>query len=390
MTTEKLYYADSHLFAFDAQVLSCTQADTSWEVILDKTAFYPLGGGQAADTGTLDTVRVLDTRERGAEIVHLCDGPLTVGSRVAGHIDEQPRLVRMQQHTGEHIVSGILHRIYGCHNTGFHMNDTGIVIDFDAVIPAQRLPEVEAEANRAIWQNIPLHIYTPGPEELALLTYRTKKALPWPVRIVEIPGYDVCACCGTHVTATGEIGLIKLLSAVPCRGGTRIEMAAGMAAFDLVNAVFDQNRQVSRLLSAQITQTAQTAEQMVNAMNDWKYRAGQLERQLFALQAEGLAGMGNCFLFAEDLTPDSLRALTDAAAEKTGGITALFSQGPEGTGYCLSLPGGDLRSLNREMNQALNGRGGGKPNFQQGRVAAGAAEIRKFFLQRGFREAKLQ
>ena len=288
METEKIYYADCHCATFRARVLECSGTEGGFAVTLDRTAFYPLGGGQAADTGTLGGVRVLDTREEGEKIVHLCDGPLTVGSTVDGQIDYEARFVRMQQHTGEHIVSGILHRLYGCHNTGFHMNQTGIVIDFDAVIPAEKLPEIEREANEAIWKNIPLHIWTPGPEELEQVPYRTKRALPWPVRIVEVPGFDICACCGVHVAATGEIGLIKLLSAIPCRGGTRIEMAAGRAAFDLMNAVFDQNRQVSRLLSAQLTQTAQGAEQLLDTL----LRACEREQRLeIPLRGSGAAAL---------------------------------------------------------------------------------------------------
>lgn len=370
-------------------MLECSETEGGFAVTLDRTAFYPLGGGQAADTGTLGSVRVLDTREEGEKIVHLCDSPLTVGSTVDGQIDYEARFVRMQQHTGEHIVSGILHRLYGCHNTGFHMNQTGIVIDFDAVIPAEKLPEIEREANEAIWKNIPLHIWTPGPEALEQVPYRTKRALPWPVRIVEVPGFDICACCGVHVAATGEIGLIKLLSAIPCRGGTRIEMAAGRAAFDLMNAVFDQNRQVSRLLSAQLTQTAQGAEQLLDTLNGWKYRAGALERQLFAYQAAALEGMGDCFFFADGLNPEGLRNLTDQASAKTGGIAAGFSRNENGFHYCLALPGGDLRGLNRELTAALNGRGGGKPNFQQGSVKAEEREIQAFFAGRGFKKGKI-
>ena len=389
METEKLYYADCHLSGFEARVLECGETEGGWAVVLDRTAFYPLGGGQAADTGTLGGVRVLDTRENGEKILHLCDGPLPMGAAVRGTVDYDARFVRMQQHTGEHIVSGILHRLYGCHNTGFHMNQTGIVIDFDAVIPAEKLPEIEREANEAIWKNIPLHIWTPDPEELARLSHRTKRALPWPVRIVEIPGYDVCACCGVHVAATGEIGLIKLLSAIPCRGGTRIEMAAGQAAFDLMNAVFDQNRRVSRLLSAQLTQTAQGAEQLLSTVNAWKYRAGALERQLFAYQAAALAGLGDCWFFADGLDPEGLRSLTDLASGKTGGITAAFSRNETGFHYCMALPGGDLRALNKELTAALSGRGGGKPNFQQGSVRAEKAQIDAFFAGKGFREGKI-
>ena len=385
--TEKLYYKDSHMKTFTAQVTSCEKNDSGWEVTLDATAFYPLGGGQAADTGTLGSVHVLDARERGEDIVHLCDGPLPVGESVEGIIDYAARFLRMQQHSGEHIVSGIIHRRWGWHNVGFHMNLQSIVIDFDGAIPGEALAEIEAEANEAVWRNIPLHIWTPDPEELKTVVYRTKRELPWPVRIVEIPGYDTCACCGTHVAATGEIGLIKLFSAVPCRGGTRIEMACGGAALAILNQAYDQNRQVSQLVSAPTHQTAQVVRQTLDAVEKLKFKQVGLERQLFGCQAEKMTDLGDCFTFQKDLSPDGIRELTDLAAQKTGGITAVFSQNEGGFGYCLALPGGDLRSFNKEMNAALNGRGGGKPFFQQGRLSAEEEAIRAYFLGKGFREA---
>lgn len=384
--TEKLYYQDSHMRTFQAKVLACEKTDSGWEVTLNATAFYPLGGGQAADTGTLGGVRVLDTQERGEDIVHLCDGPLRTGETVEGAIDYAARFLRMQQHSGEHIVSGIIHRRWGWHNVGFHMNLQSTVIDFDGPIPAEALPEIEAEANEAVWRNIPLHIWTPSPEELNILAYRTKRALPWPVRIVEIPGCDTCACCGTHVAATGEIGLIKFFSAVPCRGGTRIEMACGGAALATLNQVYDQNRQVSQLVSAPILQTAQVVRQTLDAMEKLKFRQVGLERQLFSCQAEKMAGKGNCFTFRKNLTPEGLRELTDLATQKTGGMTAVFSRNEGGFGYCLALVGGDLRAFNKEMNAALNGRGGGKPFFQQGRLGAEETAIRAYFLGKGFQE----
>ena len=384
MNTRKLYYEDSHLSRFSARVMSCTPVERGYEIILDATAFYPEGGGQAADTGTLGAVRVLDTRERGEEIIHLCDGPLEPGCAVEGQIDYGARFIRMQQHSGEHIVSGIIHRRYGYHNTGFHMNLERIVIDFDGVIPAEALPAIEREANEAIWQNIPLHIFTPEPEALAVLPYRTKRQLPWPVRIVEIPGYDTCACCGTHVAATGEIGLIKLFSAIPFRGGTRMEMACGRPAYDLMNTVFEQNRQVSRIFSAQITQTGDAARQFADQLSAQKYRVVQLERQIFAATAESLRGKGDILHFAVGLEPGSLRELADAVADTCGGTAALFSGQEDSYSYCLVCRTGDLRQLGREMTAALNGRGGGKPGFQQGKVSAAKAEITVFFRQRGF------
>lgn len=380
MATKKLYYDDSHLAAFSARVVSCEQTAKGFEIILDATAFYPEGGGQAADTGKLDTVSVLDTRERGDEVIHLCDGPLQPGSTVSGRIDDQARFIRMQQHSGEHIVSGILHRRYGCSNTGFHMGQERTVIDFDAPIPAQALPEIEQEANRAIWQNLPVRCWYPSPQELAGLAYRSKKALPWPVRIVEFPGYDCCACCGTHVQATGEIGLIKLFSAVPFRGGTRIEMACGKPALAYLNQVLESGLHAGHVFSVPPEQVGSAADSFSQQLSGQKYRIIELQRRLFASLAADCTGKGDVLLFEENLDSTALRELCDAVAAKCGGRAAVFSgSDTAGYGYCLAVRQGDLRSLGKELNAALNGRGGGKPNFLQGRVNAARTQIEAFF-----------
>ena len=383
MQTRKLYYEDSHLVQFSATVLSCTQVKKGYEVILDATAFYPEGGGQAGDTGALGGVRVLDTRERDDTLVHLCDGALPVGGTVEGAVDYGPRFLRMQQHSGEHIVSGILHRRYGCHNTGFHMGADVITIDFDAVIPAADLPQIEAEANGAVWANLPVRCWYPEPEELAELSYRTKRALPWPVRIVEIPGFDRCACCGTHVQATGEIGLIKLLSVMNFRGGTRMEMACGQQALDLLNTAYSQNKLVSQAFSAQPGETGAAAQRMNELLAQQKYRITSLERRIFAAIAAGYAGKGNVVHFEEGLDGNGVRLLADTVAEVCCGTAAVFS-GTDETGYafCLVTRDGDLRSLGRALTTALHGRGGGKPICQQGRVSASKAEIEDFFAHR--------
>ena len=214
MQTRRLYYEDCHLSRFQARVCSCEETERGFLITLDATAFYPEGGGQACDLGTLGAVHVLDVQEQGEEVIHLCDGPLPVGETVEGQIDYERRFDLMQQHTGEHIISGLVHARYGYHNVGFHMGADVITIDFDGPIPAQALAEIEQEANAALWENIPLHIWYPTPEELPTVDYRTKRALPWPVRIVEIPGYDKCACCGVHTKTTGEVGLVKLFSCI--------------------------------------------------------------------------------------------------------------------------------------------------------------------------------
>jgi len=383
MKTDALYYRDCHMTRFEAEVLSCEKTDRGFEVVLSATAFYPEGGGQAGDTGILGGVRVKDTRERGETVVHLCDASLEVGSIVEGVIDYDQRFDRMQQHSGEHIVSGIIHRRYGYHNTGFHMGSDLVTIDFDGVIPVEDLPSIEAEANRAVWENLPIRCWIPEPGELEGLTYRTKRALPWPVRIVQVPGYDSCACCGVHVKATGEIGLLKLISVVGFRGGTRMEMVCGRWALELLCKVFDQNRQVSQAFSAKILETGEAARRMNDQLARQKYRLVGLEKQMFASIAADYSGKGDTVHFEEGLDNTAVRELADAIAEHCGGMAAVFS-GSDGEGYafCMAAREGDLRQICKAMTQTLNGRGGGKPNFQQGRVQTEKSKILAFFEEK--------
>ena len=383
MKTRKLYYEDSHLRSFSARVLSCEKTEKGFEVILDATAFYPEGGGQAADTGFLNGIRVLDTREQEETVVHLCEASLETGTAVEGVIDWEPRFHRMQQHSGEHIVSGIINRRYGYHNVGFHMGSDIITIDFDGVIPPEALPSIEAEANSALWQNLAVKCWYPSEEELPSVFYRTKRALPWPVRIVEVPGFDSCACCGTHVKATGEIGLIKLFSVMGFRGGTRMEMSCGSSALKLLNNAYEQNRQVSQAFSAKIEETGAAARRMNQVEAALKYRIVGLEKRIFDGIAASYAGKGNVVHFEDGLENTAVRELADAIADVCGGRAAVFSGSDEGGyAFCLVTRQGDLRTLGKEMTQALNGRGGGKPTFQQGRVQAVKAEIEGFFAQR--------
>ncbi len=378
--TEKLYYRDCHLAQFRASVTGCTPTEKGYLVTLDATAFYPEGGGQACDLGTLGGVRVLDVQERDGEILHLCDGALQVGDQVDGAIDDARRFDLMQQHTGEHIVSGIIHRRFGYHNTGFHMGADVTTIDFDGIIPVEALAEIEAEANGALWKDLPVRCWYPSPEELPTVSYRTKRALPWPVRIVEIPGYDCCACCGVHTAATGEVGLIKLFSAVGFRGGTRMELACGRRALDMLNLAFAQNTQVSQAFSAKWTETGAAAAKMNEALAAEKYRAIGLQRRLIAGIAQRYDNCGNVVHFEPGLDAGLLRELADAIAQRCGGIAAVFS-GDDRTGYgfCILARTGDLRPLGKAMTQSLSGRGGGRADAQQGRVNASRTQIETFF-----------
>ena len=232
MNTIALYDSDSHLRAFDAQVLRCEPADGGWAVVLDRTAFFPEGGGQGADHGTLGGVPVRDVQISGGEIVHFTAQPLPVGATVRGELDWARRFRHMQNHSGEHIVSGILHRLYGVDNVGFHLGAADVTIDLNGELTRAQLDDAEVRANAAVTANLPVIAEYPDPARLAVMTYRSKLDLTENIRIVTVETCDVCACCAPHVSRTGEIGVIKLLDAMRHRGGIRIWMAAGSMALE--------------------------------------------------------------------------------------------------------------------------------------------------------------
>lgn len=379
MTTERLYYQSSHITDFPATVTACEPGKKGFEVRLDQTAFYPEGGGQPCDTGTLDAVAVTEVHERDGEVIHYCASPLPVGAKVSGTINWTRRLDLMQQHSGEHIVSGLIHAAYGYDNTGFHIGHDMVTIDLSGELDAGQLLEIETRANKTVWRNEEVRCFYPDAEALAVLPYRSKKALTGAVRLVEFPGADLCACCGTHVERAGEIGSIRLLSSVKFRGGARVELLCGGRALRYEQALFAQNRKISNLFSAKPLETAAAAERAAGELAQWKYRATGLEDRIFAMTAEGFRDRGDTLLFETGTTPDGLRRLATAVAETCGGVAAVFSPGAEGTSYALCRPGGDLRSLCKELNETLNGRGGGKPELVQGSVQAKEDEIRAFF-----------
>lgn len=380
MRTEKLYEDDSHLRQFTAKVLSCEEGPSGWEVRLDRTAFYPEGGGQPWDLGMLGGVQVTKVLERDGEVFHILDQQLEAGAEVPGEIDWPRRLDLMQQHSGEHILSGLVHQNFGYDNVGFHMGRETITVDFNGELEEQQLREIERKANEVVWHDLHVRILYPDKAALAALPYRSKKKLTGRVRVVEYPGVDLCACCGTHVARTGEIGLILLLSCVKFRGGVRIEMLSGGRALAYTEEVLAQNRKISNVLSAKPLETASAVQRTQDALTQVKYRLMQTEEQLFARKAEALRGSGQAVLFEENLDPDGVRRLAIAVSQQCSGLAAVFS-GDEERGYHYALYGeqGDLRLLSREMNAALDGQGGGKPTFVQGSVRAARAQIEDFF-----------
>lgn len=373
METKKLYYEDPFMTEFTAAVVSCEETEKGYAVVLDQTAFYPEGGGQSCDLGALGEARVLDVQERGKKVVHLCDQPLS--GTVKGVIDWERRFDLMQQHTGEHILSGVICKKYGANNVGFHIGAESVTIDFDVMIPSEDLADLENTANRAIWENVPVVCEYPTAAQLEKLPYRSKKALDGAVRIVSVPGYDCCACCGTHLQTAGQVGLIKILSVVKFHQGVRMEILCGKRAFAHYQRVWEQNKQVSAAFSAKPLETGAAALRMNEALFAEKFRATGLQKKLMDIVAQSYANCGDVIHFAEDLEPAQVRELADKIAAACGGTAAVFC----GNSFCLVSHHGDVKELGQKLTAAFHGRGGGRDGVFQGSLVASTKEILDFF-----------
>lgn len=375
--TEKLYYQDSHLFTFDAVVLDCREEKTGYSVVLDRTAFFPEGGGQLADTGTLGGARVLDVRERGGEIRHSTDAPLPVGERVAGQLDVEQRLRRMQNHSGEHVLSGLVHNSFGYDNVGFHMGAECMIIDFSGELTWDQLTELETQANGIIRRDLPLRIWFPDAEELKALDYRSKLELTENVRIVEIPGVDRCACCAPHVTRTGEVGVLKILDSQRHRGGQRVSVVCGMDALEDYRARQESVTEISRALSAKRGEVAQAVRRLLTEQQSMKEKNDALSLALVGFMARSEAASdGNILVFSELLGEIAQRELVNLLKEKAGGFAAVFcGSDREGWRYIIGSRRLDLRAGVRAINAAIDGRGGGTSQMIQGSARAARSEI---------------
>ena len=384
METEKLYYQDPYQTTFTARVLTCEPSKGGCLVTLDRTAFYPEGGGQPADHGVLGGVTVTDVHEKDGVIFHTCSGPVEIGAAVEGSIDWTRRFDHMQQHSGEHILSGLLCSLYDCSNVGFHLGADTVTIDYDRELTWEQVLEAERQANEAIWRDTPAEITFPAPDALAQLDYRSKKELTGQVRIVSFPGADCCACCGTHVRRAGEVGLIKVLSCQKFREGVRLEILCGQRAYRYLSRIYEQDHAVARLLSVKPQDAFAAVERQNAELTAAKLRMTELEDRLFALRAQSLAGRGDVLLLEPPMRPDGARKLADTAARAAGGLAAVFAGERDSYVYALVYAGGaDISPLVKRLNSALSGRGGGRNGFAQGSVQADRSAILDFFHKEG-------
>lgn len=386
--TEQLYYQDSYIKDFEAVVLSCIPNGNHFEAVLDRTAFFPEGGGQCADTGVLHIenrkIKVFDVQERNGEIIHFIDEEILPGQTVIGELEFQERFSKMQQHTGEHIISGIVHRRFGYENVGFHLGKEEVTMDYDGPLTGEELRSIEYEANQVVAENREIKAYFPSTEELEKIPYRSKKELQGKIRIVEIQDCDICACCAPHVQTTGNVGLIKITNAIRYKGGMRLWIACGMRALEDYNQKEASVVQISNMLSAKQQEVTEAVKRLTEEIQQLKEKAAKMQEKLVMgyLESETEAlkenPNANLLLFEKELDAVAMRNFVNAGMELTKGVCGVFI-GDEKQGFRYVLgSSGDIREIGKKLNEAFQGKGGGKPPMIQGSLVGEEKKIREF------------
>ncbi len=385
MEMNELFYRDPYMTEFTAEVVSCTKGKKDYEVILSDTAFYPEGGGQPADHGMLGGVPVTDVkRDREDRIIHHVTEPLEAGSTVTGVIDWERRFDHMQNHSGEHIVSGLIHQMFGYDNVGFHLSDNIVLVDFNGFLSPKDIAEVERKANELVWRNVAVVETFPDDAELEHMEFRAKKELSGKVRIIEIPGGDICACCGTHVMRTGEIGVIKLITSQKNGEGTRIEMMCGMRALNDYIRKNEMNSEIYRMFAVKPYEAADAVRRLKETDDEKGRELTKLARKYFSVRAEQVAeGTPFVLNIEEGVSANAAREYANVlVTEKNVGTAAvLMRQAENRYAYIIISQTKDLRSLSKEINGRLNGRGGGKPDMIQGSLEADEEAVRTVFSE---------
>lgn len=376
--TEKLYETCSHLAEHTATVLSCRRCGDYYDIVLDRTAFFPEGGGQPSDVGTIDGVPMLAAKVKDGTVHHTVDREFSEGATVECRVDMAVRFPRMQCHSGEHIVSGIIHRMYGFNNVGFHMGSKDVTLDIDGELTSEQLAEVERLANKAVAENIPVNVIYPADGEN--FDYRSKMEITEGLRLVEIPGYDLCACCAPHVERTGEIGIIKLLEHIRYKGGTRIHMLCGFSALADYHEKYVELSRISELLSVKKHECADAVEALQKQLADQEYKTRGIVKSAVLAEAERAeATEGNLLFILPPELAVGLRDLANAALPKCGGIVAAFAGADGAYSFVMASDSVDLRAESGDIREKLNAKGGGSPGMIQGTASATADTIRKYF-----------
>lgn len=379
MKTVKLYEEDAYIKEFEAEVISCTKVADAYAVILDKTAFFAEGGGQGADKGSLSGAEVTDVQLQNGEIVHFTKKELS--GKVKGKIDWNCRFERMQNHSGEHLVSGLVHKYTGADNVSFSLTDNECSLAFNTALSDELLEKIEKQANEIVFNNRKINCFYPSEEELKSLEYRSKLELYENVRLVEIEGADLCACCAPHCKSTAEIGLIKIISKESYKsGGTKIFIACGMRALAHHKMLLSQARDISHLLCAKIERISAAVSSLKEDKEKCEYALTALKRKNIEKAAEQTEKtQGNIIVFCE-FKGDDLRLFADKIKSKAEGwVLALEGDDNSSYRYVLTSENKDISAMVKSANADLNGRGGGRDNMARGTYGATAEEIKKYF-----------
>lgn len=380
MITEKLYEKDSYIRCFEANVTECIPCGSNYKIVLDRTAFFPEGGGQASDTGFIDGVKVSDVQEKDGTVYHYTDSPVDSGKTVTAEIDWDRRFSNMQNHSGEHMVSGIIHSKFGYNNVGFHLGEQNVTFDVDGALTDEDIAEVEREANRAVFSNLEVTVSFPSKEELETLDYRSKLDFTENVRIVSIGNVDRCACCAPHVSRTGEIGIIKIINHFPHRKGTRIEMLCGFRAYEDYRLKDSLNAQIMKLLASPYDRTAEAVQRSLEktARQTAEIKALKDELALAKLSAEDINGIS--FASLPDASFDELISCVNHIKEDNDRICFAVSENENECIFVIASDECDIQPFLTALRKELNAKGGGRNNSAQGKIPHSAAQIKEFIL----------
>ncbi len=375
--SKRLYLNDSYCKEFSAIVLSCEKCDNLYEIILDKTAFFPEGGGQGADKGTISGVCVTDVQEKVGVIIHTVKEEIPAGSKVDCVLDWDLRFSRMQSHSGEHIVSGVAHSLFGCNNVGFHMSDALMTVDFDKALKAEDIEKIELLSNQAIYKNLEIKAIYPTKEELLTLDFRSKIELSDDARIITIGDIDSCACCAPHVSRTGEIGIIKIVSASSYKQGTRIEMLAGVNALYDYQSLNSSNKELMGLLSSARNNVKDAVIRQNEQINILRAENAQMSKRIAYAELNPVKIGENAYSVTENLSYDELRYCANSLTDSGMKNCVLLSKVDEGYIYVVASKEEKAREIVNELNAKFSGKGGGKPDYAQGKLTGDIGEIKK-------------
>lgn len=377
MKTIKLYDRDAYATEFKAKVLSCEELENGFAVVLDQTLFFPEEGGQTPDKGTLDGVDVFDVQIKEEVIIHYVTTEFSVDSVVNGRIHWQHRFFNMQQHSGEHLFSGLAHRKYGLKNVGFHLSNQIVTMDFDKALSEEQIREMEWEINEAIVANVEIKTGYPSKEELVDLEYRSKIEIDGAIRIVEIPGYDICACCAPHVRRTGEIGMFKIQSVQNYKGGMRISFLCGFRALEEFRKKSEIISNLSGILTTNQENLADHVSKLKTQIQSLKTQLSNTKQTLMESKMMEIPSEQNdVILFERDLDTPVMRTVVNKLMEKHDGVCGVFvGTDEDGYSFIIGSKSIDCRDVAKLLRENFDARGGGKPQMIQGSLIASADAI---------------